>query len=755
MRAGWSSAVVGAVAVAGLAAGAPKATSVMVLPVAAKAGVNQDLADLTSAAITNHVSKVKGVRAISIAEVEGLMSQEQLKQAAGCDSVSCAVELAGALNADEIIMGNLGKFGASYLLTLSRIRARDATIVGRSMQRIAGLNEDTLLDRLPVAVGELFEVGAHDETAAPVAVADAGTAAPAPVAANRDPGVPPGCARKFVSVLEALRFEKADATGAVRERLPIGTELIVTDTPLHTKAGNFWAVVSGGQGVGGFIAEDVLASTAPSFDLTLQAARAALGNADLVGAAIDGERAAALSPLQREPLELLGAIYDAEANERRARRVRARLKDIRKVEEPRRADEGEAPAPAATEAAAPPPTVGSVVFVAATRLRLRERPDTGSRVLAELRVNTGVKVLAIEGTWARVAWTRSAGRADVASSAILELGSQSAAAPAPVPSGAAANGADVVEGWVSTGFLVFAAVSADALVKEAAALEKAGKRLDAVKRLARAVILLPTDAALLKRLVKLAADERQYATAAFTAVALRNLGLGTLAELRLAYGCRGQLDRVVWSWEGGAAGGDTPDACLERVDPVGRCPPCAPRKPREDPNAERLAAAIASWQKATKTYDAAQKRHQKWAAEHDKELGRLREAFPYGPWLRAEVTGPTDGKLRAQKLFAYALPITLQVERNNAPGLELGKLMVSARDAPWPPAGKRGLVWVHLPDYGASVYGLVAAADAAAARKAIVSRFDGKSPETEGAVAALAPQPNVLGPMMQCGCSGE
>ena len=39
-------------------------------------------------------SKVPGYRAVSFREVEGTMSQEQVRQVAGCTSASCAAEIA-------------------------------------------------------------------------------------------------------------------------------------------------------------------------------------------------------------------------------------------------------------------------------------------------------------------------------------------------------------------------------------------------------------------------------------------------------------------------------------------------------------------------------------------------------------------------------------------------------------------------------------------------------------------------------------
>jgi len=50
-----------------------------------------------------------------------MLAFEQKKQFVGCDSVSCLVELAGALGVDELITGNLGAIGDSHVITVKRM----------------------------------------------------------------------------------------------------------------------------------------------------------------------------------------------------------------------------------------------------------------------------------------------------------------------------------------------------------------------------------------------------------------------------------------------------------------------------------------------------------------------------------------------------------------------------------------------------------------------------------------------------------
>lgn len=157
------------------AGGAPP--SVLMLPVEPKNGVTQDAADLASAMLIGRVRRVPGVRIVSYRELEGAMSQAQRRMLVDCDSVSCAAEIAGALNADQIVLGALGKLGGAYILSLSRIEARNARLVASTVRQFPAVSEDAITRELPLAAAELFPE-ARDSVLDPPRPAPAAVAAP-------------------------------------------------------------------------------------------------------------------------------------------------------------------------------------------------------------------------------------------------------------------------------------------------------------------------------------------------------------------------------------------------------------------------------------------------------------------------------------------------------------------------------------------------------------------------------------------------
>jgi len=142
-------------------AGSPPAvpaqrTSILILPIEGKGGVTKDSADLTTQLLASEIQQYQGFRVVTFAELQSMMTAEMMKQLAACESNSCAAEVAGALNADEIVVGHLGKVGDAYVLSVTRIRSRDASVLGRASDRVESASEALLLERMPALVSDVM-----------------------------------------------------------------------------------------------------------------------------------------------------------------------------------------------------------------------------------------------------------------------------------------------------------------------------------------------------------------------------------------------------------------------------------------------------------------------------------------------------------------------------------------------------------------------------------------------------------------------
>lgn len=63
-------------------------------------------------------------------DIQSLMALEAGKQATGCESESCLAEIAGALGAELVVTGRVGRLGSLYVVKLSLIEPASASTLG-------------------------------------------------------------------------------------------------------------------------------------------------------------------------------------------------------------------------------------------------------------------------------------------------------------------------------------------------------------------------------------------------------------------------------------------------------------------------------------------------------------------------------------------------------------------------------------------------------------------------------------------------
>lgn len=94
-------------------------------------GVAGRVAEALLDVVTEEVARAPRVKVLSRKEMERLLGEEAKKQLMGCDETSCLAEIAGALNAELLVSGELARLDESTLLTLQLINNRFATVMNR------------------------------------------------------------------------------------------------------------------------------------------------------------------------------------------------------------------------------------------------------------------------------------------------------------------------------------------------------------------------------------------------------------------------------------------------------------------------------------------------------------------------------------------------------------------------------------------------------------------------------------------------
>jgi len=235
---------------------------------------------------------------------------------------------------------------------------------------------------------------------------------------------------------------------------------------------------------------------APPWVQAMQKARRHLANAEtqaLLDAALKTHDAA---PSEREPLELLAAIYDVRNQEAPAREVYAKLKAL-----PPAAAKPPSPETPVDPAVKP----GRTAYVSGARINVRATPDAAATLVTKLEVNTAVKVVDLQGEWARIS-------------------------PFILASGAEAKWGD---GFVKTNLLASRRYSMDEVMNAVDVLERVGDLQGATRMGQRARAMNPGDDSVVPRLLRLAAYSNAFTLAVDLAEGINPSVKATLAPKEL------------------------------------------------------------------------------------------------------------------------------------------------------------------------------------------------------------------------------
>lgn len=144
--------------------------AVMVLALRAQ-GVDADTTRTIDGLIAVELSKVPELSVMSNTDVKEIVGLEAQKGQLGCDSEdgSCLAEMAGAMGAEHVIFGQVGKLDRLLVINLNLYEARSARVVKRLTVQTE--NVSTVPKALQQPLRELIEPILGEETATDAAVA--------------------------------------------------------------------------------------------------------------------------------------------------------------------------------------------------------------------------------------------------------------------------------------------------------------------------------------------------------------------------------------------------------------------------------------------------------------------------------------------------------------------------------------------------------------------------------------------------------
>lgn len=160
----WTPETIGVVCArpgAGLVPGA-RPLKLVLLPLTPRGDVKKETVAVFDEALAGELRRRRGVAVLTESDLAALLGVEKQRQViGGCTDTGCLAELGGALGADRVVHGSVGRVGSSLVITISSLDAPRSRTVGSVSERFKGAGDEAFLDALPAMVDTLLFEPAH------------------------------------------------------------------------------------------------------------------------------------------------------------------------------------------------------------------------------------------------------------------------------------------------------------------------------------------------------------------------------------------------------------------------------------------------------------------------------------------------------------------------------------------------------------------------------------------------------------------
>ena len=131
----------------------PSSQSLLVMDLRAN-GVDSSSVQTIQGLLVDEISKASSASVLGGEDLRRVLEVQNNKALMGCNDDACMAEIAGALGAEQVIYGSLGKLGQLYILQLVLFDAGNVQVIRRANIRESKLEKFPEL--LPALVGKLL-----------------------------------------------------------------------------------------------------------------------------------------------------------------------------------------------------------------------------------------------------------------------------------------------------------------------------------------------------------------------------------------------------------------------------------------------------------------------------------------------------------------------------------------------------------------------------------------------------------------------
>ena len=87
-------------------------------------------------------------------DIEAMLDLERKKDLMGCEATSCMAEIGGALGAELVMQGQVGRLGQRYTINVTIVNTKAANVLGRVSAMVDG-TEDAIADQIPEIANQI------------------------------------------------------------------------------------------------------------------------------------------------------------------------------------------------------------------------------------------------------------------------------------------------------------------------------------------------------------------------------------------------------------------------------------------------------------------------------------------------------------------------------------------------------------------------------------------------------------------------
>ena len=130
---------------------------IAVMDLKAKQGVNPQVTSSLTDLICTQIANIGTHEVIGRDDMQAMLEHIADKQLLECDDTKCLAQVGGALGVEQLLSGNIGMIGTTYLINMKLIDIDNAKVLKRISKEYAG-NETGLIQKIKDCVAELYDL---------------------------------------------------------------------------------------------------------------------------------------------------------------------------------------------------------------------------------------------------------------------------------------------------------------------------------------------------------------------------------------------------------------------------------------------------------------------------------------------------------------------------------------------------------------------------------------------------------------------